>query len=86
MNDPLPCDTEIPAKLFQDDRLISTGRAVLIESEHRGLFWPEDGTRRDIPSLGLRLMLSGRDGDIALAEIHQCKAMMSRLHYHFQIA
>ena len=81
----LPCDTEIPAKLFQGDRLISTGRAVLIMPEHRGLFWPEDETHRDIPNRGVHLMLSGTDDAIALSEIHQCTALASRLHYHFQI-
>ncbi len=85
-NDSIPCDTEIPAKLFQGDRLLSTGRAVLIMSEQRGLFWPEDEIRQDIPSHGVHLTLSGRDDAIALAEIQQCDALASRLHYHFRLA
>ena len=86
MNDPIPCDTEIPAKLFQGDQHLSTGRAVLIIPEHRGLFWPEDEIRQDIPNHGVHLMLSGRDDAVALSEIHRCTALASRLHYHFHLA
>jgi hypothetical protein len=87
MNEPLPpCDTEIPAKIYVGDRFVSTGRAVLISPENRGLYWPEDAEHRDIPYLGVNLRLSGKDDAIVLAEIHQCTAMASRLHYHFQIA
>lgn len=76
---------EIPAKLFQGDRLLSTGRVLLIKSEHRGLFWPEDEIRQDIPSHGLHLTVSGRDDAIALLAIRQCEDIAPTLHYHFEL-
>jgi hypothetical protein len=86
MNNPIPCDTEIPATLFQGDQLLSTGRAILITSERRGLFWPEDEIRPDIPNHGVHLMLSGKEDAIALIEIHQCTEISPNLHYHFDMA
>jgi hypothetical protein len=86
MDHPIPCDTEIPAKLFQGDRLLCNGRAVLITSEQRGLFWPVYEIHPDIPNHGVHLTLSGRDDAIVLAEIQQCTAKPSRPHYHFQMA
>jgi hypothetical protein len=77
--------TEIPAKLFVGDQLLSRGRALLIECEHRGLFWPEDEIRQDIPNRGVHLTVSGRDDAIALAEIHRCGDIAPTLHYHFEI-